>query len=232
MTIEHTTENGRTPVGILGGMFDPVHCGHLRTALEVLEACQLAELRLMPCGQPPHRAAPIAPAGLRLQMLHAAVAGEPRLVVEDLEIHREGPSYTVDSLEALRAVPGATPLCLVLGADAFAGLPSWHRWREITDLCHLIVVHRPGYVFSPGGEAGQLLDARRNDDPRALRQASAGVIRVQQVTALDISSSSIRAEVVRGGDPRYLVPDAVRDIIITTGCYRSPHPGKEAQRRA
>lgn len=224
MTAERQSVTGPAPVGILGGMFDPVHCGHLRTALEVLESCELGELRLMPCRQPPHRTAAIAPAALRLRMLQAAVAGEPRLAVEELELGRAGPSYTVDSLRALRAGLGATPLCLVLGADAFISLPTWHRWREIGELCHLIVVHRPGHELSPAGEVATLLAARRNDDPRALRAASAGVICVRQVTALDISSSMIRTLVARGGDPRYLVPEAVRELIITAGCYRQSGP--------
>lgn len=224
MTAERQRPIGPAPVGILGGMFDPVHCGHLRTALEVLESCELGELRLMPCGQPPHRTPAVAPAALRLRMLQAAVAGEPRLAIEDLELQRRGPSYTVDSLLALRARLGATPLCLVLGADAFAGLPTWHRWRELGELCHFIVVHRPGHALSPTGEIAALLAARRNDDPRALRLASAGVICVRQVTALDVSSSMIRMLVMRGGDPRYLVPEAVRELIITAGCYRPSGP--------
>ncbi len=210
------------PIGILGGTFDPVHHGHLRVALEALEACALAEMRLIPAGQPPHREAPVASAEERLRMLHAAVATEPRLRVDDREIRRAGASYTVDTLSALRAEIGGQPLCLVLGADAFLGLATWHRWRELTDLAHFIVLHRPGVPFAPSGEVAGLLADRRRDDLAELTRRPAGTIRVQPVTQLDISSSGIRALVRAGGDPRYLVPDAVRDLLMSNKCYRKP----------
>ena len=220
------------PVGILGGTFDPVHHGHLRAALEVLEGCRLAAMRLIPAGSPPHRAAPVASAELRAQMLRAAVASEPRLVVDAREIQRPGPSYTVDTLTALRAEFGPRPLCLVLGADAFPGLPSWHRWRELCGLAHVIIIPRPGCELAAEGEVGALLAARRSEDVMALHRASAGVIRVHAVTPLDISSSAIRALAGAGGDSRFLVPDAVRDIVMKSGCYRKPAGSTEAQLRA
>jgi nicotinate-nucleotide adenylyltransferase len=224
------------PIGILGGTFDPVHLGHLRTAVEVIERCRLSSLRLMPCGMPPHRPPPVAGADLRLRMLRAALAGEPRLAVDERELQRPGPSYMVDSLASLRAEFGTRGLCLVLGADAFLGLPSWKRWREICDLAHLIVLRRPGCEIQVDGELRDLLAARASDDITALHRAAAGVIRIEPVTQLDISSSAIRALVAAGDDPRYLVPDAVRDIILSTGCYRNfagPAAGStEVQRRA
>lgn len=223
---------GLGPVGIFGGTFDPVHHGHLRTALEVLEACHLSAVRLMPCAVPPHRPPAVAPAELRLRMLRAAVAGERRLMVDERELRRPGPSYTVDSLVALRAEAGGRPLCLVLGADAFLGLAGWHRWREIVALAHLIVVHRPGWELVATGEVATLLAGRRSDDVQALSRVPAGVIRVQTVTALDIAASAIRARVAAGGDPRYLVPDPVRDLMLDSGCYRQALGGKEAELRA
>ena len=210
------------PIGILGGSFDPVHNGHLRAALEVMDGCRLDAMRLIPAGAPPHRAAPVAAAELRVQMLRAAVASEPRLVVDEREIQRPGPSYTVDTLTSLRAELGAHPLCLVLGADAFLDLASWHRWRELCALAHLIVIPRPGCELAAEGEVAELLAARRSEDMVALHRASAGVIRVHAVTPLEISSSAIRELTVAGGDPRFLVPDAVRDIVMKSGCYRKP----------
>jgi nicotinate-nucleotide adenylyltransferase len=220
------------PVGVLGGSFDPVHFGHLRTALEVLESCQLGVVHLVPSGVPPHRRPPVAPAAQRLRMLQAAVAGAPRLVVDDRELRRAGPSYTVDSLAGLRAEFPARPLCLIVGADAFLALPTWHRWRELLAFAHLVVVHRPGWRLEPAGELARLLEDRRSDGARALQESSAGRIRVQPVTALDISSSAIRALVARGGDPRFLVPDPVRELILDSGCYSQPPAPKEAQLRA
>jgi nicotinate-nucleotide adenylyltransferase len=224
------------PVGIFGGTFDPVHHGHLRAALEVMDRCRLADMRLIPAGTPAHRAPAVASAELRLRMLRAAVSGEPRLVADDREMRRPGPSYMVDTLASLRAELGARPLCLVLGADAFLDLPSWHRWREILVLAHLIVVPRPGCALPAQGELAELLAARRRGDLMALHRASAGMIFVEAVTPLEISSSAIRALVAAGGDPRFLVPDAVRDLVISSGCYLRPAGtaagSKEAQLRA
>ncbi len=208
------------PLGILGGTFDPVHHGHLRAALEVLESCRLAGLRLVPTGTPPHRALPVASAELRLQMLRAAVGCEPRLTVDDRETRRRGPSYTVETLEALREELGARPLCLVLGADAFRELESWHRWRELFGLAHIVLVHRPGCRLEAAGALAEELAQRRSEDVGALHRLASGTIRVQPVTALEISSSAIRALVAGGGDVRFLVPDAVRDLCMSSGCYR------------
>jgi nicotinate-nucleotide adenylyltransferase len=210
----------RAPIGVLGGSFDPVHHGHLRAALEVVEACALAGMRLIPVGQPPHRQPPVASAEERLRMLRAAAAAESRFNVDEREIRRIGPSYTVDTLRELRAEVGGQPICLVLGADAFLGLPTWHRWCDLPELAHIIVMHRPGVPLVPGTDLAELLAARRRDTLAELTRGPAGTIRVQPVTQLDISSSAIRALVNAGGDPRYLVPDAVRDLLMKSGCYR------------
>lgn len=212
---------GHGALGMLGGAFDPVHVGHLRPAFEVLEDCGLDRLLLVPCGLPPHRAPPVAPAALRVRMLRAATAAEPRFVVDERETRRDGYSYTVDTLLSLRAEQGERPLCLLLGADAFLGLESWHRWREIPDLAHVIVMRRPGWPLEPQGELAQLLATRRSDDVADLHRRAAGVIRVHPVTALAISSSAVRALLAVGGDPRFLVPDPVRELLATNGCYRT-----------
>jgi nicotinate-nucleotide adenylyltransferase len=210
------------PIGVFGGTFDPVHHGHLRAALEVMDHCRLAGMLLVPSGAPPHRAPPVASADLRVRMLRAAVAGEPRLTVDDREIRRPGPSYMVDTLASLRSELGSRPLCLVLGADAFQGLPSWQRWREITGLAHVIVIPRPGCALPVAGELADLVSARRCEDVMALHRASTGFILAHTVTRLEISSSAIRSLVAAGGDARFLVPDAVRDIVTRSGCYLRP----------
>jgi nicotinate-nucleotide adenylyltransferase len=206
-------------IGILGGTFDPVHIGHLRTAFELLGSCGLSEVRFIPCGIPPHRPPPVAPAELRLQMLQAALAGEQRFRVDDRELRRPGPSYMVDTLDSLRSEVADASLSLLLGADAFVGLPDWHRWQDIPRLAHLIVVHRPGWQLPVTGPLAALLDERHAAGAAALRREPAGLVLAQPVTQLEVSSSAIRALVGRGGDPRFLVPDAVRAIIIQSGCY-------------
>ena len=127
------------PIGLFGGTFDPLHYGHLRTAFELWQALKLSEVRFMPTGSPPHREQPHAPAQLRLEMVKAAVADQPAFVVDDREVRRTGVSYSVDTLTEVRAEYPQRSLCLLLGMDAFLGLPNWHRWRELLDLAHIIV---------------------------------------------------------------------------------------------
>jgi nicotinate-nucleotide adenylyltransferase len=208
-----------TPIGLLGGTFDPVHIGHLRTATEVLEHLRLDEIRFVPCRVPPHAKSPVASVDLRLRMLHAAVDRAPGCVVDERELGRAGPSYTVDTLESLRADLPDCSLALIVGVDAFADLTSWHRWEEIPELAHLVVVHRPGATMPADGPLGALLDDRYSDTPAVLRDAPAGRILVHTVTPLDVSSTEIRELVGRGQSPNYLVPEAVADIIAATGCY-------------
>lgn len=208
------------PIGILGGTFDPVHFGHLRVALEALETLGLAEVRLLPCGQPPHREPPRAAASARRTMLELALAGQPGLRVDLRELERPGPSYMVDTLASLRAELGAAPLCLLLGSDAFLGLPGWHRWQELPALAHLVVLHRPGasLVDVPPPLAA-LLAERQVHTPAALVARPAGAILQLAVTPLDISASAIRTLIGAGRSPRYLLPEVVWDYIRTQGLY-------------
>jgi nicotinate-nucleotide adenylyltransferase len=149
------------------------------------------------------------------------VAGKSGLVPDNRELRRAGPSYTVDTLTEIRADVGERPVCLILGVDAFAGLPRWHRWQELPELAHIVVVHRPGHALDVPGAAGELLAARRAVGPGELATTPAGRIWRQPVTPLGIAATAIRATVAAGGDPAYLVPDVVRDLILTTGCYAS-----------
>jgi len=209
------------PIGLFGGTFDPIHFGHLRTALELLDDLQLAEVRFTPCARPPHGKTPVAPAALRLGMVKAAVAGQPGFVVDERELGRPGPSYTVETLEALRAERGARPLGLIVGMDAFIDIGSWHRSEDILQLAHVIVARRPGAQLPEAGPAGALLAAHGVTGCAALADAPAGRILVHTVTQLEISSSAIRDAARAGRSQRYLMPDAVAALIETTGCYAS-----------
>ncbi len=207
------------PIGIFGGTFDPIHYGHLRTAFELLQALRLSEVRFMPAGDPPHRDITIASPELRLQMVKVAIAQQPGFTVDDREMRRAGPSYSVDTLAELRADMPDRSLCLIVGMDAFLGLPKWHQWQDILKLAHLVVAHRPGWRAPTMGPLGEVLvDAGtgRVDD---LHEAKAGRIFIHAGTQLEISSTEGRKLIASGRDPRYLVPDAVRDIIQQTGCY-------------
>lgn len=209
------------PIGVFGGTFDPIHVGHLRTAHELMTALGLAEVRFVPCRLPPHRPPAVAPEALRLRMLEAALEGLPGFTVDGRELRRPGLSYMVDTLTSLREEVGPRPLCLLLGQDAFLGLPTWHRWREIPDLAHIVVARRPG-AQSIDGEAGELLRARATASPADLARSPAGRVLLRDVTQLEISSSAIRALVAAGGDPRFLVPDAVLELIAKTHIYANP----------
>jgi nicotinate-nucleotide adenylyltransferase len=212
------------PIGLFGGTFDPIHFGHLRTAFELWQALRLAEVRFLPTGSPPHREQSLASAELRLAMVQAAVAGQPSFVVDDREMRRTGVSYSVDTLTELRAEYPERSLCLLLGMDAFLGLPNWHRWRELFDLAHIVVAHRPGWKAPAMGPLGAIMVDRGTGNVRDLHDARAGRVYVQAVTQLEISSTELRQLIVAGYDPRYLVPDPVRRIILETRCYAVKHP--------
>ncbi len=208
-----------TPIAILGGTFDPVHYGHLRFADDVRRALGLAEVRLVPAADPPHRDRPTASAADRLAMLRLAVAEFPGLAVDDRELRRGGKSFTVLTLEELRAEFPDSPILVLLGADAFRGLPSWHRWREVFDLAHFVVVERPGVNLEDGLPAPLLAiwRERRVDDPGILISCPAGAIFVQPIAPVDVSATLIRDRVAHEGNAgtkwRGLLPPAVLAYI-------------------
>jgi nicotinate-nucleotide adenylyltransferase len=152
-------------------------------------------------------------------MVRAAVAGQPGFAVDDREIRRSGVSYSVDTLIELRREYPQRSLCLLLGMDAFLGMPTWHRWREIFELAHVVVAHRPGWKAPITGPLGEEMVDRGTGSVRELHSWVAGRIHVHAVTQLEIASTDLRALILSGRDLRYLVPDAVRDLIVRTGCY-------------
>lgn len=204
-------------VGLLGGTFDPVHFGHLRSAVEVCEQLQLDELRLIPSARPPHRGMPGATATQRLRMVELALGQGGGLQVDDRELQRERPSYTVETLESLRQELGSdVALFMVLGWDAFCGLPSWHRWESLLELANLVVLQRPDYDLEVPEVLKDLLAARSADQP----ERSHGQIICLSQTPLAISATHIRTLVGSGASPRFLLPDAVLDYIENEGLYR------------
>jgi nicotinate-nucleotide adenylyltransferase len=207
------------PLAIFGGTFDPVHLGHLSVAWEASELLD-AEVRLMPASVPPHRPPPIATAQQRVAMLRAALQRQSRLTLDTRELERSGPSYTIDTLAELRAEQGERPLVLLIGADAFAGLPSWHRWRELFDVTHVGVLSRPGVEAALPDDLLQLTADRRVDDVSALRDTAAGSLIELTVTPLEISATRIRELLAAGRDPRYLLPSGLFDDTELLAPYR------------
>ena len=208
-------------IGVLGGTFDPVHIGHLRGGLEVAEMMGLDELRLTPNARPPHRDTPHVSAHDRLAMVECAVEGVATLVVDARELQRDKPSYTIDTLELMRAeLATQDQLFLLLGWDAFCGLPTWHRWEELLQHCHILVLQRPDADSEPPDALRNLLAARSVSDPQALTGPSGNIAFVWQ-TPLAVSATQIRQLLASGKSVRFLVPDAVLAYIDAHGLYRA-----------
>lgn len=209
----------KRPLAIFGGTFDPVHLGHLSVAWEAAELLD-ADVQLMPASVPPHRPAPIANAPQRAAMLRAALQEQSRLTLDTRELERGGPSYTIDTLIELRAEQGDRPLVLLLGADAFAGLTTWHRWRELFDVAHIGVLSRPGVEAALPEELAAEVAARLVADAAVLSSLPAGKLIELAVTPLEISATRIRELLAAGRDPRYLLPCGLFDDPAVLAPYR------------
>ena len=207
-------------IGILGGTFDPVHCGHLRLALEMLNHLALDSVRLLPAADPQLRAPPVATAAERLDMLNAAVAGFGSLAVDGRELERAGPSYTVDTLGEMRREHPGEPLSFILGLDAFLRLDDWERWRKIPELAHLAVARRTGATLPRCGPVARLLDQRGTALPDDLRRRPAGFVHVAELPIPDVSASHIRGRLARGHRVDGMVPPAVIEVIERQDSYR------------
>ena len=213
------------PIGIFGGTFDPIHYGHLRLAEEVAEAAKLAEVRFIPSGTPPHRSHAAAEAHHRLEMARLATAANSRFSVDERETKRSGFAYTFDTLTELRRELGEQQsLALLLGADAFLDLATWHRWHELFGLAHFVVAYRPGYPIDtwqsrmPEPLAHEYA-ARSMQQPLAVHLAPAGGIAAVPMTGLDISATFLRNALRNHDSARYLTPDAVLDYIRSNNLY-------------
>lgn len=210
------------PIGIFGGTFDPIHTGHLRLAEEMADVIGLARVLFVPAGVPPHRAAPRTAAQHRLAMTRRATAGNPRFETDDRELRRAEPSYTVDTLTSLRRELGdEQPLWLLLGADAFLGLPGWHDWKRLFTLAHLAVAERPGASVMQSDALPEALrhEVAERQESAGLAHGPAGAIVLHRMTPLAISATAIREARARGQSVRYLLPDAVLDYIEENRLY-------------
>ncbi len=193
-------------IGVYGGTFNPVHYGHLRTALEVGEHFNLDQLRMIPCHLPAHRPAPDVAGDMRMAMLQLALVDTPGLQADGRELDRGGASYMVETLQSLlEEHPGAT-LLLFVGLDAFAGLESWYQWQRLFEFAHVVVMTRPACELPALSEFFRL---RCCEDKRQLLKSRAGQLYFQSVTALDISATLIRELIAAGRNPQFLLPDAV-----------------------
>ena len=201
-------------IGILGGTFDPIHNGHIHIATEVQARLGLALLKFMPCALPVHRNLPQVSAQHRCAMIGLAIAEQSSFALSSLELDRDGPSYSIDSLHQLR-VEGDSPLVLVLGADAFNDFDSWKQPHEIMRLANIVVCCRPGFQLEQAN-----FDEYRVDAVRQFSSRTSGAILTLEVDAIDCSSSAVRASLNSGTTPRQYLHPAVADYIDKHNLYR------------
>ena len=199
-------------IGILGGTFDPVHFGHLRPALEVMESTGMEQVRFLPNSIPPHRETPWLDVANRLELLTAAIDDQPGFVLDRRELERAGHSYMVDTLESLREDFPSHALCLILGMDAFLGIRQWHQWQRLPELCHVVATTRPG--FGVDEKRLRELPFEQARTASELDEKPAGRFLIQSVTQLDISASRIRELLAQGNSVRYLLPDEVYEKLL------------------
>lgn len=218
LLIKSPPEPLQPPIGILGGTFDPIHLGHLRMALELYEKLDLARVHVIPCFSPVHRENPVALPKQRLTMVKKAVASEEIFYADDIEVKRQTPSFTTDTLQMLRETLPHTPLVLFLGIDAFLSFLNWERAENILMQCHLAIATRPGYTIPIKGALAKLLKAHACDKTY-LHQHQAGGILLMPTTALEISSTYIRQQIAAQKNPRYLLPESVYRYILEHNIY-------------
>lgn len=207
---------------MLGGTFDPVHLGHLRSAVELAEVLELDRVHMIPAHRPPLRGEPGVASHERLSLLRLGIGDTPRLVADDREIRRDGPSYSADTLASLRADYGdQARLVMALGHDAFLKLADWHQPQRLFQLAHLVVLERPGYRQPLPPALDELIAGREVDDPAALFAAPAGgVLRIALESRMAISATAVRRRLSCGDSVRYLLPERVEHRITALGLYR------------
>lgn len=216
-------------IACYGGTFDPPHNGHIEAARDVLERTGAVAVRLIPCRMPPHRGQPQAAPEHRLRMTALAVADIPGLQVDAREMHRDGPSYTVDTLVSIRQEVGPwAPLAWVIGSDALAGLESWSRWQQLPELAHLLVLDRPGAKLPAQGPVAELLQSREVADTALLHARPAGCVLHVQQRRFAVSASEVRAMLERGASVDHLLPAPVWAYIREQRLY-GEIPGHNAE---
>lgn len=190
----------RRRIGIMGGTFDPIHCGHLLAAEQAREQAELDEVWFLPAGVPPHkRHEQITAAHHRLRMVELAIANHPAFRVNRCELERSGPSYTFDTIRALTEEHPNEQFFFIIGGDMVNSLHQWHRFPELIQLVRFIGLHRPGSVWDP--------------------QQLAAFVTYVEMPLWDVSSSLIREKVKAGRSIRYFVPQAVERYIKENGLY-------------
>ena len=204
-------------VGIFGGTFDPIHNGHLKVADAVRKQLPMDKVLFIPARLPLLRVKPLADPVHRLEMVRLAVDGWPGFETDDREIRREGPSYSVVTIEELRQELPSIPLCLILGIDTVLHLTEWHRWTELLELAHIVVMGRPGWCL-PNVLPNWWIQSR-TDTGDDLAKCAAGSVVCVDVPQLNISSTGVRTEILQGTVSTEILPEAVVNYIMDHALY-------------
>lgn len=211
-----------SPIGIFGGTFDPIHNGHIKIAEEAMHACRLREIRFIPSYIPVHRANPNASPEDRYEMLKLALLDHPRFVIDDCEYERKRQSYMIDTLYHLQEKFPKTPLCLILGQDAFLYLHHWRKWRHIIENTNLIIVNRQTYAEMLPDELAALLNEYKTKDVDDLHTHLSGKIYQLQIEPIPISASHIRYQLQQGKQPNHQLPENIYKYILEKKLYQEP----------
>jgi nicotinate-nucleotide adenylyltransferase len=210
-------------IGILGGTFDPIHNGHLSLARGAIEHYGLEKVLFIPTGRPPHRNAPRTSVQDRVEMVRQAVQYKPGFELDEREIKRGGVNYTVDTLIELRAELGkATGLCLLLGADAFLGLPTWHQWQRLFDLAHIIVARRSGVALDIADMSAELVQQWQQRKVSSIPASPAGSIVEFAMTPIDVSATRIRELLQQRQTVYGMLPYSVLNYVLQNNLYEHP----------
>lgn len=207
-------------IGILGGTFDPVHNGHIACADYVQRKCGLDTVRLMPCHLPPHRATPGVSAEQRAAMVQLAIAGYPKLALERLELDKQSPSYTVDSLQLLHQREPDSRFYFIIGMDSLCYFRQWKNWQRVLQLAHLLVCERPGYQATEG-DASFLLQQYGVADIAVLQQSTAGGILLLDNPLFAISATDIRRQLQQHSTAGSALDPAVLNYIQLQQLYQA-----------
>lgn len=214
-------------IGIFGGSFDPIHFGHIKSALTLIKHFDFEQIRFVPCQLSPLKERVFANAEHRWQMLNLVCSSQPKLIADDRELKREGRSYTIDSLIELREeFSGDQSIVLILGMDAYLEFCKWYRYEEILSHCHLLLMQRPGYSLSDPGLSSESVcekeyfELNKTNDRKLLATAPNGKIFLSELEKIDLSSTLIRETIAQGRQPKYMLPGNVWNYVRRNKLYQ------------
>jgi len=210
----------KRPIGLFGGTFDPIHYGHISIAEQLMDVLKLHAMHFIPNKHPWHRDHPVTQTAHRLAMVRIATAKNPTFIVNDIEIKRPGPTYTIDTITNIRKQIPDQPLCLVLGKDVFTTMNRWHNWETIPELVHLVIINRPGVPLPYAPWMKTLLQERDTTDVRKLSSKPGGYIFQYEIDPMIISATEIRKKLKAGKDVSTEIPSEVFRYIQQHHLYR------------